>query len=93
MCFFQRLEANFENLLGMELKSDLTLQFLSSVNNDLFFFFFVIGVGSEIKCIGATELNDTLYVSVRVTCMIKFNIKKTLRSGYLVLLERGKCLT
>ena len=36
-CSFQHLEVNFKNLLGMESTSDLTLQLLSSVNNDLFF--------------------------------------------------------
>ena len=41
----------------MESTSDLTLQLLSSVNND---FFFVIGVGCEIECIGATESTDIL---------------------------------
>ena len=59
----------------MESTSDLTLQLLSSVNNDLFFllFFFVIGVCREIECVGATESTDILYVSVRVTCTIKLN--------------------
>ena len=72
---FQHLEANFKNLLGMELISDLTLQFLSSVNNDLFiclFLVFFTGVGCEIQCVGTTT--DILYVSVRVACAIKFNI-------------------
>ena len=36
--FLEHLEADFKNVEGMELTSDLTLQFLSSLNNDLFFF-------------------------------------------------------
>ena len=36
--FLEHLEADFKNLDRMELTSDLTLQFLSSLNNDFFFF-------------------------------------------------------
>ena len=44
----------------MESRSDLTLQFISSVNDDFFFLvFFVIGVSREIKCVGATESTVT----------------------------------
>ena len=66
----------------MELTSDLTLQPLSSVNNDLFFLFcfiFVIDVGLEIECVGGTESTDILYVSVRVTCTIKLNIEENFK--------------
>ena len=35
--FLEHLEADFKNVEGMELTSDLTLQFLSSLNNDIFF--------------------------------------------------------
>ena len=65
----------------MESTSDLTLQLLSSVNNDLFFllFFFVIGVGGEIECVGATESTDILCVSVRVTCMVKLNTEENFK--------------
>ena len=55
--FLEHLEANFENLDRMELKNDLTLQFLSSLNND---FFFVTGVGCEIECVRATESSDKI---------------------------------
>ena len=60
----------------MESASDLTLQLLSLVNNDLFFlfcFFFDKDVGREIESVGATESTDILYVSVRVTGTIKLN--------------------
>ena len=66
----------------MESTTDLTLQLLSSVNNDLIFlfvFFFVIGVGGEIECVGATESTDILYISVRVTCTIKLNIEENFK--------------
>ena len=56
--FLEHLEANFKNLDRMELTSDLTLQFLSSLNNDLFFF--VTGVGCEIECLRATESTDKI---------------------------------
>ena len=36
--FLEHLEAKFKNLERMELTSDLTVQFLPSLNNDLFFF-------------------------------------------------------
>ena len=54
----------------MELTNDLTLQFLSSVNNDLFFAFdfFVTGVETY-----------NLYVSVRVTSTIKLSIRETFK--------------
>ena len=57
--FLEHLEANFENLDRMELKNDLTLQFLSSLND---FFFFVTGVGCEIECVRATESSDKIWM-------------------------------
>ena len=65
----------------MGLTSDLTLQFLSSVNNDLFFAisFFVTGLGCEIECVGTTESTLILLVSVRVTCTIKLNITENFK--------------
>ena len=53
---------------------DLTLQLLSSVNNE--FFFFVIGVGRETECVGATESTDIFYVSFKVTWTVKLNIEE-----------------
>ena len=57
--FLEHLQANFKNLDRMELTSDITLQFLSSLNND---FFFVAGVGCEIECVRATESTDKIWV-------------------------------
>ena len=57
-CTFPHLETNFKNLLGMELTTDLTLRFLSRVNNN--FFFFVTGVGCEIESVGTTKSTDIL---------------------------------
>ena len=77
----------------MESTCDLTLQFFPSVNNDLFFllfFFFVIGVGHEIECVGATESTDILYVSVRVTCTIKLNIEENFKIWMLSFLGKSK---
>ena len=76
----------------MESTSDLTLQLFSTVNNDLFFLFFlfVIGVGREIECVGATELTDILYVSVRVTCTIKLNIEENFKIWMLNFLGKSK---
>ena len=77
----------------MESTSDLTLQLLSSGNSDLFFllfFFFVIGVGREIECVGATELTDILYVSVRVTCTIKLNTEENFKIWMLSFLGKSK---
>ena len=71
----------------MESTSDLTLRLLSSVNND---FFFVIGVGREIECIGATESTDILYVSVRVTCTIKLNTEENIKIWMLTFLGTSK---
>ena len=75
----------------MESTRDLTLQLLSSVNNDLFFlFFFVIGVGCEIECVGATESTHILYVSVRVKCTIKLNIEENFKIWMLSFLGKSK---
>ena len=79
----------------MESTSDLTLQLLSSVINDLFslffLFFFVIGVGREIACVGATELTDILYVSVIiVTCTIKLNTEENFKNQVLSFLGKSK---
>ena len=61
--FLKHLEANFKNLDRIELTSDLTLQFFSLLNNDLFFF--VPGVGCEIQCVQKTESTDQI-------CMLRF---------------------
>ena len=75
----------------MESTSDSVLQVLSSVNNDLFFLvFFVVGVGREIECVGATESTDSLYVSVRVTCTIKLNTEESFKIWMLSFLGKSK---
>ena len=56
-------------------------------------YFLVAGVGYEIECVGATESTDTLYISVRVTCTIKLNIKEKFKIWMLSFLERSKYLT
>ena len=87
---FQHLESNFNNLFEMELTSDLILPFLSFEKND---FFFVTGVGCEIGCVGTTESNDILYMSVRVTCKIKLNINENSKTWMFNFLDRSNYLT
>ena len=58
--FLEHLEAKFKNLERMELTSDLTLQFLPSLNTDLFFF--ITGVGCEIECVRVTESTDKIWM-------------------------------
>ena len=58
--FLKHVETNLKNLHRIELTSDLTLQFLSSLNNDLLFF--VTGVGCEIDCVRATESTDKIWM-------------------------------
>ena len=55
-----------------------------------FVFFFVIGVGREIECVGATESTDILYVSVRVTCTIKLNTEENFKIWMLSFLGKSK---
>ena len=52
--------------------------------------FFVIGIGREIECAGATESTDILYVSVRVTCTIKLNIEENFKIWMLSFLGKSK---
>ena len=61
----------------MELATDVTFLFLSSVNNDLFIYVFSTGVGYEITYVGTTELNYVPYISTRATCTINFSVKET----------------
>ena len=58
--FLEHLEETFKTLHRKELTNDLTLQFLPSVNYDLFFF--VTGVGCEIECVRATESTDKIWM-------------------------------
>ena len=79
-CSLQHLATNFKNLPGMELTRDLTLRFLSSINNELCFFF-VTGVGCNIECVGTAESTDILYISARFTCTIKVSDKENWRGA------------
>ena len=53
-------------------------------------FFFVIGVGREIECVGANESTDILYVSVRFTCTIKLNIEENFQIRMLSFLGKSE---
>ena len=55
-----------------------------------FVFFFVIGVGREIECVGATESTGIVYVSVRVICTIKLNIEENFKIWMLNFLGKSK---
>ena len=69
------LEPKAKNVLGMELITDEIFIFLSLVNNDLLVYFpTVLVMVCESKCVGNTDLTNILYISVRATCTIKFNI-------------------
>ena len=51
----KHLEANFKNLLGMELVTDIVFLVLSSENNDWTIYVFATGVGYKIRSVGSTE--------------------------------------
>ena len=53
-------------------------------------FFFVIGIGREIDCVGATESTDILYVIARVACTIKLNIEENFKISMLSFLGKSK---
>ena len=53
----------------------------------------VTGIGYEIDCVGVIESIDTLYVSVRVTCTIKLNVKENFKIWMLSFLQRSKYIT
>ena len=85
-CTVQNLEANFRNLIGVEVAVDLILPFLSLVKNDLcsFCYIFFLFVSFQIKWAWTTESTNILYISVSVTHPIKLNIKKISSSEYSV---------
>ena len=60
----KHLETNFENLFGMEFKTDVIFLVLSSVNDDLIIYVFATGVGCEITYVGSTELNKVPYITI-----------------------------
>ena len=73
----------------MELKNDLTLPLLSLLSNYVNYAFFDTSVGCEIGCVGTTGSNNVLYISVRVTSTIKFNINENFRTWMLDILDRS----
>ena len=54
----KHLEANFKNLLGMELVTDVVFLVLSLENNDLTIYVFATGVSCKIRSLGSTELKN-----------------------------------
>ena len=62
-----------QNLLGMKLTTDVTLLFLSAVNNIYLFCFFM----SQVWTMKSTESTNICYVSDTVACTIKMNVKQT----------------
>ena len=50
---------------------------------------FAASVVCEIECVGTTESNDVLYISVRVTFTIKFNIKENFKTCMLNFMDRS----
>ena len=74
----KHFEANFKNLFGMELVTDVVFFLLLSENNDLIIYVFATGVGCKIRSVGSTELKNVPYLSSRATCTINVSIKETL---------------
>ena len=56
----------------MKLTAGVTLLFLSATDNDFLFFFI-----SHVLTMKSTELTNNCYISDRVACTIKWNIKET----------------
>ena len=91
------LEANFKNLLGMELVTDVVFLVLSSEINDLTIYVFAPGAGCKIRSVVSTELKNVPYLSSRATCTINVSVKETsmlrLKIWMLSFLEESKYLT
>ena len=56
----------------MKLPTDVTLLPLSAVDNDIFVYFFML----QVWTMKLTESINICYVSVRVVCTLKVNIKE-----------------
>ena len=93
----KHLEANFKNLLGMELLTDVVFLVLSSENNDLIISVFATGVGCKIRSAGSTELKNVPYLSSRAACTINISVKETsmlrLKVWMLSFLKESKYIT
>ena len=91
------LEANFKNLLGMELVTDVVFLVLSSEINDLIIYLFAPGLGCKIRSVVSTELKNVPYLSSRATCTINVTVKETsmliLKIWMLSFLEESEYLT
>ena len=61
----KQLEANFKNLVGMEV-ADLVFLVLSSENNDGTIHVFATYVGCKIRSAASTELKNVPYLSSRL---------------------------
>ena len=73
----KHLEANFKNLLGMEVVTDVVFLVFSSENNDWTIYVFATYVGCKIRSAGSTELKNLPYLSSRATGTINFSVKET----------------
>ena len=69
---FETTWEKFPNLLGMKLRTDVILLFLSSVNNVIFVYF----LKSQVWNMELTGSTNAGYTSDRVACTIKVNIKE-----------------
>ena len=91
------LEANFKNLLGMELVTDVIFLLPSLENNDLIIYIFATGVSCKIRFAGSSKLKNVPYLSSRATCKINVSVKETsmlrLKIWMLMFLEEIKDLT
>ena len=70
---FETRGENFQNLHGMKLKNGVTLLYLSAVMNDIFVYFLL-----QVWTMKLTESTNNCYISDRVACTIKVNIKETI---------------
>ena len=86
----KHLEANFKNLLGMELVTDVVFLVLSSEINDLTIYVFAPGAGCKIRSVVSTECS-------RATCTINVSVKETsmlrLKIWMLSFLKESKYIT
>ena len=54
--------------------------------------FFVTGIGCDIERVGTNKSNNILYISIRVACTIKFNIKENFKTRMLNFLDGSNYL-
>ena len=73
----KHLEANFKNLLGIKLVTDVIFLVLWSENNDWTIYVFATGVDCKIRSAGSAEFKNVPYLSCRATCTINVSVKET----------------